>query len=67
MLVNDVYEKYCNGDKISDAQLLEAIIAYRDAASSVLKLGIAFRVTFKEIDNVYMRLNDMAIARGLTH
>lgn len=66
MKLSDVYlSGYCDGDGLSNQEVLEAMQAFKQAADSVIILGPAFRVTFKELNNCYLWLDSVAIAREL--
>lgn len=60
----DVYEKYyCNGDRISDAKIVQAIEDFTAAHTALLKLGPCFEVSRKEIGRCLMWLEDIKHAR----
>lgn len=63
--MTSIYEKYCSGARITNEELLTAIADYQQAADATSKLGIAFNVTFKEINRVYMSLADIGSSRGI--
>ena len=66
MKLSNVYlSGYCDGDRLSNQEVLEARQAFKQAADNLAELGPAFLVTFKELNNCYWWLHDIAIARGL--
>lgn len=66
MNIRDVYLKgYCDGDKLTNNEVYEAMHAYDHAAKALIALGPAFTIAFKEANKVYMWLYDVAKARGM--
>lgn len=66
MKLSDVYlSGYCDGDRLTDQNVLEAMQAFKQAADSLAVLGPAFRVPFKELNRCYLWLDSVAIAREL--
>jgi len=63
--MNTLYEDFCNGCKLTDTQVLEGYKEFKLAANVLFPLGIAFRVTAKELLKVADRLEEMAVAREI--
>lgn len=68
MKLNECYEKaYCQGDRLTDEEVLEYLVAYKKAADAMLPLGQAFNISFKEANRCYLWLMSIADARELVH
>lgn len=60
----EIYEKYCNGDSISDAELKQAILDYTAAQTALFKLGPAFEITRKAVSQTLIGLEGFQISRA---
>jgi hypothetical protein len=58
-----IYEKYIQGESLSDAEISFGVDYYSDLANKLFKCGPAFSIAFVEANRIYMRLEDMQIAR----
>jgi hypothetical protein len=63
IMSRDIYRQYCDGDHISDAALGQAINDYRDAETSLFKLGPPFEISRKAISQVLTALEGFQEAR----
>lgn len=61
----DLYNKYVQGDKITDNQLKEGIPFWKDLADRLHKTGPVFKLCANEAGRIYRGLSDFAHARGL--
>lgn len=61
----DLYNKYVQGDKITDNQLKEGVPFWKDLADKLHKAGPVFKLCANEAGRVYRGLNEFADARGL--
>ena len=59
-----VYEKFVNGDSLTDKEVSFGVAFYKDLADKLISCGPAFWLTFKEANQVYMRLEDFQRARA---
>lgn len=57
----DIYRQYCDGDRIPDDALSQAIEDYRAAEAALFKLGPAFEVSRKAITNILIGLEQMSV------
>lgn len=68
MNLRDYYQKgYCTGNHMTNKEILEAVEKYKQAADAIVGLGPCFNVTFKELNNVYMHFQRVAVARGIAN
>lgn len=58
-----IYQKYISGDIITDEEIKEGIILFKNAADSCIKCGMVFSIAFKEANHVYMWLESVKQAR----
>jgi hypothetical protein len=65
MIAHIAYQKYLNGDNITDDELLTGYSAFRDAADALIKLGPAFTLACDEAYRVVNKFRDYINARGL--
>lgn len=63
--MKNIYERYCNGDPLSDKEVLEGELFYRKLSEDLYDAGIAFHITAKEANRIYLGLRDYRISRGL--
>ena len=68
MRLNECYTKaYCYGESLTDAEVVEFLVAYKKAADVLVQLGEAFNITFKETNRCYLWLESIADARKLVY
>lgn len=60
-----ILRKYRDGDKLTDNEVLHGIIVFRKAANALVALGPVFSLAFREANNLYMSLSDIAVVRKL--
>lgn len=65
MIAHIAYRKYQTGDSISDVELLEGYVAFRDAAEALIKLGPVFSLASDECHRVVYTFREYIQARGL--
>ena len=65
MKPKDIYEKYLDGDPISNKELLEAIPVFDSMARQLRQFGPVFKLAARELDSVLRGLEDYRMARGL--
>jgi len=58
-----IYEKYSNGDSLTDEEVNFGVSFYKDLADRLISCGPTFWFAFKEANQVYMRLEDFQRAR----
>lgn len=58
-----IYQKYISCDSVTDEEIKEGIILFKNAADSCIKCGMAFSIAFKEANRVYMWLSAVQRAR----
>ena len=63
MSPEEVYNKFRNGDALSDAEISFGIAAFMNAADSLRGLGPVFRLAQQEAHRVYMTLSSYQQAR----
>ena len=59
----DIYRKYCDGDRITNAELTQAVIDYEAAEQALFKLGPAYEITRKSVTQTLISLEGMKRAR----
>ena len=64
--MNKLYEKYCNGDSLTDEEVTEGEIFFRELAGMLYDAGLAFYITAKEANRVYLGLRGYREARKLS-
>lgn len=60
-----IYERYCNGDVLTDDEVKTGEKFFRKLAEDLYDAGIAFHITAKEANRIYLGLRDYRISRGL--
>jgi len=65
MIAHIAYQKYLNGDSITDAELLAGYQAFKTAGDALIKLGPAFTLACDESYRVVNKFKDFILARGL--
>jgi len=65
MNIKDIYEKYKNGDPISDIELKFGINEFKHLEEQLKELGIVFHLAWKEVFYVLKGLEDYKKARKL--
>jgi hypothetical protein len=58
-----IYEKWVDGDSLSNAELKYGIEFYEELSRKLSACGPAFRLAFKEANQVYLGLCDYQDAR----
>ena len=58
-----IYEKYINGDSLTDAEVSYGAAFYGDLADGLILCGPTFRLAFKEAAQVYDALEGFQKAR----
>jgi hypothetical protein len=58
-----IYEKYSNGDSLTDEEVEFGVKFYKDLADKLISCGPVFWMSFKEANQVYMCLEDFQRAR----
>jgi hypothetical protein len=64
-LARKTYEKFINGDSISDRELLNAVPFFKQLADNLTYMGPVFHLAANEAHRVYAKLFDFKVARGL--
>lgn len=59
-----VYEKYTNGDSISDEELKEGLAFFKKLSDDLMTLGPVFKLAAVEANLVYMAFNSYQRARN---
>ena len=65
MKPSDVYEKYCNGDNLTDSEVLDGMKFFSDLAAMLSISGPVFKLAFLEANRISERLIGMVTARKL--
>ena len=66
MHIRDVYlDASCNGNRINNNDLYNALGHYKAAVEALIVLGPAFTIAFKEANQCYLWLESVAKARGM--
>lgn len=60
-----IYEKYADGDKLTNPEVVKAVRDFKTAADALVVLGPHFRMAFQEANTMYLRFYDMAVARNI--
>jgi hypothetical protein len=60
-----VYTKKCEGGRISDADVMQGIVFFKELADNLVKCGPVFRLAFKEANDTYNTLHTIAVARNI--
>lgn len=60
-----IYEKYLNGDKLSNEEVIYGAEFYRVLADTLIKCGPVFRLACKEACSVYIGLDGYKSARKI--
>lgn len=63
--LNDIYEKYCDGDSLTDEEVLAGEKHFLELASMLYCSGTAFVIAAKEANRVCMALKGFREAREL--
>lgn len=63
--MKSIYEKKCDGDHLTNEEVIEGYARFRRAEKAMHGLGPCFVVTAKEISKTCVDLRDIARARGL--
>ena len=63
--MKQIYEKVCNGDSLTDEEVLKGMKFYRQLTNDLMKCGPVFALARNEANRTYMKLYDFAQARGL--
>ncbi len=58
-----IYEKYINGDSLTDEEVKFGAKYYRDLADRLIKCGPTFVLAFKEANRIYMQMENFDQAR----
>lgn len=61
-----IYQKYCDGNYLTDEEVLSGIEDFRDGYESLCKLGTEFRITAKECLRIMQRLEEFAHHRKIS-
>ena len=64
MTTKSLYEKYCDGDSLTDAEVSDGIVKFEAAERALLALGPCFSVARKECSRVYQYFKNFADARS---
>lgn len=65
-VTRNIYTKWCNGDTLSNKEVLHGSQHFRQMADMLYQSGPAFVIAAKEANRVAIALNDVATARKLT-
>jgi len=65
MSIKVIYEKYTNGDALTNAELKQGYEHFSDLANMLLLSGPVFTLAFKEARRVEMAFEGYMYARGL--
>lgn len=60
-----IYDKYINGDSLTDGEVLEGMHSFKRAANALVGLGGAFKLACDECNRVYVNLHSFAVHRGI--
>lgn len=60
-----LYQKYCDGDRLTNDEVLLGIEQFTEAYTATWKLGPEFRVNAKEFVKMAINFTDIARARKL--
>jgi hypothetical protein len=60
-----LYDKYMEGDHITDQELKEGLVFYNDLSRSLFRCGPTFRLAAAEANRVYEGLRAVTVARSL--
>lgn len=60
-----LYDKFCEGDSLTDEEVLSGLFYFRKLSEDLVCLGPTFRLVANEAFRVWNRLFDMATARKL--
>jgi hypothetical protein len=64
-MIHNIYEKYCNGDSLTDEEVIAGEKHFLQLASLLYYSGTAFVIAAKEVNRTYIGLKDFREARGL--
>lgn len=64
MTTKSLYEKYCDGDSLTDAEVSDGIVKFEATERALLALGPYFSVARKECSRVYQSFKNFANARS---
>lgn len=65
MTKRSFYEKFCEGDNLSNEEITEAIGDFEAAEKALSKLGICFQIQRKACSHILVDLRNISAARGL--
>lgn len=65
MRPSKIYEKYCDGDHLTNFKVLDGLKFFTDLATNLSLCGPVFRLAFLEANRIADRLNDIAKNREL--
>lgn len=60
-----LYQKYCDGDRLTNKEVLEGVEVFENAYLATWKLGAEFRITAQEFVRVDNAFTGFARARGI--
>ena len=60
---NKIYQKCIQAEYLSDAEVFFGVDYFKDLADKLVKCGPVFSLAFVEANRIYMRLEDIQIAR----
>lgn len=63
---NRIYTKQRNGDPLTNKEVLEGLIFFKDLADRLMKCGPIFHLAFTEANHTYFTLRGYAEARNLS-
>lgn len=64
-MVKTVYQKYCDGDTLTDKEVVSSYRHFSNAEIALSNLGAEFTVTRKECTRMVNNLYDIARARNI--
>ena len=64
-MIRDIYEKYVNGDSLTDDEVLEGEKHFKILSDLLYQSGEAFAITAKEANRTYLGLQGYRVSRGL--